>query len=151
MWGCQVIRRGGSNIPDELLNGAWRPLLHDYAVSLDEILAFLILACNRINNLKYCTYFEVWNLKTWLSLSGFGWEMRGAPAYPHTPSRFPQHRPTPVCLTSPSEGMGLTSVASKGVGLGLQLRKRTCHPDREGINLWLQCACSSRVLVLNGT
>lgn len=41
-----------------------KPSLHDYAVSLDEILAFLILACNRITNLKYCKYFEVQNLKT---------------------------------------------------------------------------------------
>lgn len=29
-----------------------KPFLQDYEVSLDKILAFLILACNRINNLN---------------------------------------------------------------------------------------------------
>ncbi|EGV97823.1 hypothetical protein I79_002191 [Cricetulus griseus] len=31
-----------------------KPSLQDYAIALHETLAFLILAWNRINNLKYC-------------------------------------------------------------------------------------------------
>lgn len=36
------------------LNMHGKPSPHDYVISLHEILAFLILACNRISNLKYC-------------------------------------------------------------------------------------------------
>lgn len=151
MWGCQVIRRGGSNIPDELLKGAWRPLLHDYAVSLDEILAFLILACNRINNLKYCTYFEIWNLKTWLSLSGFGWEMRSAPAYPPHYQQVPSAQ-ADTCLSNiPFRGDGSNISGFHGGGTRTPTGRTNMSPRQRRNKLVTAVCLQLQSPCLNGT
>lgn len=57
----------------------------------------------------------------------------GCPSIPPHSQQAPSAQ-VDTCLSNIPSCL-IHSVASEGVGLGLQLRKRTCHPDREGINL----------------
>lgn len=119
------------------LNSDRNPSPHDYVISLHDMLAFLILACNRISNLEYCKILHI-RFKNIIKLERLT-ALLNECCFQQTQSTLVQHGLKPACLISHSWPIHSGRFREGGTMTPIAIMSISSKQRRNKCLLWSNC------------